>query len=363
MQRALVSSGPLRGRSRLSAAHVLLCVVAVGGTAAFAQSRASDPALTEVDRHERAGDLRGAAQRLAPITARFPDDYALTLRLAWLWYRAGEYAAAEPAYRRAFELSDGASDARVGLALSQAALQPNSVLTPALSFATRSDGIRGAGVGLALEVPAVLREHWLLSGTYRYWNFQGTTGGGFAQHEGHLALGYVTPTVGVALHYSLLQDGSGVVGRGHVAGLSTRLSAFGDVRFEASYSVYDSLSVARAALAYSLPLGARVRLTPGLAAQYAAGEWLGNASLTLSVDAALARFWLGGKYGDELRPAYLASATVVNVPERIAGGFFAGLDIPLGKRLSLRAAYDFSWLRTTTSQAAHGLTLGLSFAY
>lgn len=66
---------------------------------------------------EANGDFAGAVAKLAPLSAAMDDSYFLTVRLAWLRYRAGDLAAAELDYRRAIAAKPQAIEPKVGLTL------------------------------------------------------------------------------------------------------------------------------------------------------------------------------------------------------------------------------------------------------
>lgn len=63
----------------------------------------------------RAGRFADAAAALAPLCARYPEDFPVHLDRAYYHLRAGDHAAAEAAYRAALAISPDSKDARLGL--------------------------------------------------------------------------------------------------------------------------------------------------------------------------------------------------------------------------------------------------------
>jgi tetratricopeptide (TPR) repeat protein len=56
-----------------------------------------------------------AVETIEAALRKYPRDYVLTLKLAWIEFLRQRYSEAERWYREASEISDGALDARIGL--------------------------------------------------------------------------------------------------------------------------------------------------------------------------------------------------------------------------------------------------------
>ena len=72
-------------------------------------------AFTSADAAVKAGDCDSAIGVIETALRKYPHDYALTLKLAWVAFQQKDYVAAERAYRTASDLSDHAIEPRVGL--------------------------------------------------------------------------------------------------------------------------------------------------------------------------------------------------------------------------------------------------------
>lgn len=106
---------PMQPPRTHTALAALLSLCSWLGTA-FAQTD-YEAAMSQAARLEAAGPPREAAAAIDRLSADFPDDYALALRLGWLWFSANEYRTAQRHYTHALTLShDTSVDARLGLA-------------------------------------------------------------------------------------------------------------------------------------------------------------------------------------------------------------------------------------------------------
>ena len=394
------AAGRLLGTGALLLLALFSALVAVAPLPAQAQG----PALQS--KAAPTSNAQTAAHDADARALQFPQDFALALQAADACLAAHEAPRAEFHYRRAVALSDGAAQAHAGLGFAllaqgkrdeaKLAFQAALTLTPeradlkdalgklgtsaavqlspslvATGQAFSGSASRSVGLGTSLAIPALLWEHLQLSATYRLWTYQlastsgtSTTGSTYFQQEGHFSAGYTAPGAAFALHYSRLDDGTSTVGRAHVAGLTARLSPGGDLLLDTSVSVYDDATIGRLALAYSWPLTPSLRLIPSLAVQRASRDTFAAASLSLAYSRPTWSAWLGGKLGEEMRPAYLGLATVANYSEHVLGGAWAGLSLALSPTLALTASYDLSRLSSTASSSlAHSLTLGLSWSF
>ena len=405
----------------------LFALLLIAGAAPFvaprpvlAQSSTYEAALSRAAELERAGDPDAAAAALQPLEQRYLQDYTLQLRLAWLRFSAGDYARAEMTYRRVLVLSPDSLDAKNGLGwtlvkrgdcgAARARFQAVVVSSPhnktassGLASCPELSPVSGAptvsltghayqdhplktgALGLSATLPLRLLQHGLLAATYRYtrfWTVQGEGyDDGFEQHEAHLAAGVSFDRWGLTGHYSFATEDTGTVGDVHVAGLTARYSPWGDITLEASASLYDDMTMGRTALAWRLPLASWVSLTPMFYLQVANAPdghvlmeddtevWLGGA-LTVAFRGEGWNAWLGGKYGPELRPAYLSGPpSVYNNYDELNWGLWAGGALGLGSGWSLFAAYEFAALTTQDSSGLdtdnymHLVTVGASFSF
>lgn len=380
---------------------LVLCLLIIGAGSGEAQAQPEDEYARVTKRSivlERAGEHARAAAQLEAIRSRYPQDFALQLRLAWLHFRAEHYELAERGYRRALALTPSSWEASLGLAwtrlrqgdraaaraqfqsvLRQLPKNPSALeglalsrepaalrLDPSLGtslYSYQGHPTRSWGLAVTLSLPLVIREQLLLAASYRlqYFTVKGQQGqgrggrSGFSQHEVYLSAGLVRPTFGVIGQYAYLDDGSGYTPRAHVAGLSARYSPWGDLLLAGNVALYHDMTVARLAPAWRMPLRPWLLLTPGLALQLASAdqahdqlddttEVLVTGSLSLALVGAAGSLWIGGKLGDEVRPADLDLPVIYNIPERVLFGGWVGGRLSLGGGWSLRAAYQLARL-------------------
>jgi len=409
--------------ARLNFSFLLITVAAtsVAPRPALAQTSSSyDAALTRAAELEKAGDTVAAAAALQPLEQQYAQDYTLQIRLAWLRYDMGDYADAETTYRRVMVLSPESRDARSGLAWTLLkrgnceaaqihfkallASKPDDELalagaahceepspvrgTPSVSLtghAYQDNPLKSGAMGLTVAAPLRLMQHWLLNLTYRYTNFWTVQGQGYddgiEQHEAHLASGVSFDSWGLMGHYSFATEDTGTVGDAHIMGLSARFSPWGDINLEGSVSIYDDMTVGRAAVSWRLPLASWFSLTPGFHLQVANAEdghvlldettdVLPGGSLTATFHGARWAAWAGGKFGTEVRPAYLAGTpSVYNTYDQLTGGLWAGASVALVDGWSIFAAYEMNALSTSDSSGTlndnymHLVTLGVSFSF
>jgi tetratricopeptide (TPR) repeat protein len=334
--------------ARATAALVGLVALAsaAGGRAQsdYAEAWEVASALEREERYEE------AVAALAPLLERYPQDYALSLQLGWLAFRAEEYGAAERHYRQAVALSGGSREAQLGLGWTllrrgeagaargvfRALLEAHGEEASALEGLALAERAVGGGwdtwVGgfyhaygghpdvtrgwtVALGVRGLALDHLLVAAAYRYSRYvyetreaQGRGGGGNRAperrvesdaHEVYVAAGAVFAAAGAALHYARLSlaEGDAV----DVLGLTARYSPWGDLLLEASVALFPDAEVVRLAPGWSLPVLAWLRVEPAASMQLegGAGRWMG--SLTLTVHGGPGAVRLGGKWGEEER--------------------------------------------------------------
>lgn len=393
------------------------------------QAQAADPYTMALQRAVKLeGEQRpaAAAAALLKVEAQYRQDYALQLRLGWLLFEAGDYVRAQRHYRRALNLSPGSKDARLGLGWTllrrgqqeEAREAFNAVLrrwpedasalegqglceqtsaiaaSPRVAFtghAYQDHPTKAGALGMSASLPMRILSHGFLSATFRYSRFwlnegvilDGQANDSFEQYEGYFSAGVVFPLLGLVGHYAYLHDGSGTLGSAQLAGLTARFSPLGDIYLAASVGLYSDMTVYRVAPAWRIPLGGGFSLIPSLALQVATStdqeshyqlqettEILPSGSLTLSYSGERLDLWLGGKYGAEVRPAYLDLAAVYNSTDRLAYGAWAGARVKLGQGWSLAAGYELVRLEqldatygTTTQSNLHLINLGASWSF
>lgn len=300
----------------------------------------------------------------------YPDDYALTIRRAWLLFRQERFVEAERAYRVASRVSKGAPLARLGLSWalvrqqrcdeSRDVLQTSvrshaeqlglstdttnstddtASLQATLAECDQTTRVHGSAwtalggalysdhpwkrrsadlsVGGTLSLPS----RWSAGAAYRGLRLQAsdTRVANIDQHEGYIQAGYAGARLGFSLHGAVLFAGYSTLGRSEHVSVAGRWTRFGDALLELTASVYPDLFVARVAPSWALSLG-RYRLIPGLSVERFAGQTLLSGSLHASVDIAHFSLSAGGKYGPEYRAAYLSRSAVFNSEDRSEWG-------------------------------------------
>lgn len=383
-------------------------VLLTGGSGALAQDAYSD-GLAESYQLETAGRFADAVEILAPLIESYPQDFQLVLRLGWLHFKAGEYAEAVEIYQAALDLNPGSSEARLGRGWAHYYLgekdasyadftavltlepdsnsakqgvrlaEPASHLRPALMATYHGYSghpMKRWALGSSISFPALVRDKLVLSGAYRYTWFATRDGNGlqsawddetgFSQHEAHVALGYVRPLWGLAVQYALAYDDIGYSDTAHVVGLSGRVSPLGDILVSTNVSFYGDITVFRGATGWAYSPVKWFSVHPGIAYQWADGENLVTGYLSLKFMTGPVTWLLGGKYGDEVRPAYLEQNVVYSTADRLLYGAHGGLSVALGKEVYLHALYEYVRLETQGQADAmnanlHLGTLGVSF--
>jgi tetratricopeptide (TPR) repeat protein len=360
---------------------------------------------------ERRGDLASAAHALEPAVAAYPQDYAIALRLGWTYFRAERYPDAERAYRIASQRAPASNDARLGVAMSVARQGRCDKAMPALRalFGTTVDGParealaaceaeerpsatlsaagnvylfpghpwKQSGMGVLATAEATIYERayehasegladLAIGGAYRFVRFETastSTLAAFSQHEGYADFGLTTKSFDLVFHGALVADGTGTYGASPHVGLSGRVSLQGDLRIDASASLYTDATVYRAAARFRLPVYGPFFVEPGIAGQDADGQAYATGSLSAILVWPSVSLWIGGKYGEEFRPAYLDAHVVYDIPEHIVFGAWAGARVHIIGKVGLEAAYAFDWLRqqdrlSPPQSGAHAFALG-----
>lgn len=390
---------------------------APAGSVALAESAADvgsyEQSMASAAQLEGKGDLIGAARALAAIQPAYPQDYELALRLANLHRAAGHSSDAERGYRLALQINPEGNEAALGLAwilLSRqrcgealALLRPVLRRTPeqaighaeaaaaeracsavypvqvsaglsvgAQLFPTVDYDVRAPSIALGARLDLRLFERVTLGLAYRgrvnTISFKDTNGEYLrGQHEVYADVGYHAPRFGVTLRYAFTGDIGGTGDRAHHPGLGLRVSPYGDGTLDLAASVYPDMKLLRGALAWYLPIYGGLGVAPGLAYQYTSlasaqmptlnGAPLLSGALTVSFARPRYSLWLGAKYGNELRPAYLDLGIINNLPESIRYGAWAGGSVVLGQpgargAYALRLSYALDYLEPLTPPTA-----------
>lgn len=186
-------------------------------------------------------------------------------------------------------------------------------------------------------------------------------GSGFSHHEAYLTSRYDVERFGIGAQYAYIYDGSGEYGHVHLGGLSLRYSPWGDIMLSGNVSAYQDATIWRGVLAWRLPLGI-FGVTPGVALQ-GNGEQARVAG-ELAVDLRWRWFslYVGGRYGDQERLAYLERLVVYDVPETITYGGWAGLGLQLG-RLGVGLTYSIDRYESSAGQRSNGHFAGLTLSF
>lgn len=364
-----------------------------------------DDAFGRSAAHEGRGDLDAAARELEAILPEYPQDYTLPVRLGWLRARQGHHAEAERRYRAALAVSPGVPEALLGLGwalarqgrceearavfqqvaarrpdllssregLALCAPQPSWSFVPGVAFQGQffpSHPFKTYGVGGDLSLDVYHRGGFFLGGQARYLQVFGTDQYElytWDQIEGYFGVGYRAPKWGIGLHYAVLYDGSGLFGITHHGGLSTRWSPFGDISLVASASRYPDMSVLRAELGWKIPIALGFSVRPGGSVIWTNPETMGSGSLTLFYEREAVAIWLGGKYGPEMRPAYLPLGVVYNTPDYVRWGLWAGFSVNVWRELRIHTKYALDRMEVDDSSGTqvftHAVTLGATKAF
>jgi hypothetical protein len=345
-----------------------------------------DDALARARLAQAQGDLATAVTVLRQALEAWPQDYLLAVELAALLQRAGELEQAAQAWRTAIARSPAAPEAHLGLV---ATLAQQGRCEEARLEARSTDAQSTSTTGLLSDCDANAPKVALsVSGAELVFaNHTGTAGtvtldvpvGGFSfgltgrytqlftsattltassgQEEVYLRAGYGTRTFGASLVGAVVNDESGVVGlSGHV-GVTLRYSPWGDVLLAASASFYSSLQVVRVEPSWRIPLGEYFSVTPAVAAQWSAGQYFFTPSLTVAFNHPRVSAWLGARYGEEVRPAWLLHSLVYGLAENVTWGGFAGVRVDLAGPVSVQAAWALDHLKASPGGDAAGSLL------
>ena len=378
------------------------------GIAAESYARALQRAKTV----QSPGDVDAAVRALAALLPSYLQDVELPLALGELTFRSGRLQDALYSYQLALNNSAPGGEAELGLAWTlvklgrclEARVHFQTVLTTTPTASTAAEGLRQCSAPAPTPSPtrlepaprlwlqplvaqsfyfyqnhptvsyvlaptvrleALLRGHYYGAATYRYSYFATRQTAAWSQHDLYLDAGYSARAAGFTLHYALLADGSGYSGTTHHVGLTGRYSRGFDALLNLSASFFADTPVLRGELAWVLPIAGGFSARPAAAVQWNRTETFKTLALTLAYSHRSFSLWLGGKYGDEQRAAYLNVGYVYNSPARIPYGAWAGAALRPGRKFTLTLNYSYDrLLRRDTSppqdSPVHALTLGLA---
>lgn len=353
-------------------------------TSAAAAQVAIDPyedAFARSAAFSAAGQSEEAARALELILQLYPQDYALPLQIAWIHLQAGRLAEAERFYRVALERSPTGAEAREGLArvLEAEAPKPQSQKPSwQVSMTLSGEGsyfpdhaVKQYAAGGMFAATFAHESGFFFGGAYRYGHFSPTATSGadaWDQHEGYATIGWGNAMGGIAAHYGIVYDWSGVLGLSHHIGFTARVSPFGDIELRGSASLYDDMKVYRLEPSWRIPLVGGLSLRPGAAFQYAGGDFHATGMATLSFDHSAFGLWAGGKYGDEVRPVYFGVPVIYDVQEKIAYGAWAGASVNVSDIARIHMTYAMDRMKQddtspAVTSTAHSMSVGVTFMF
>jgi hypothetical protein len=338
-------------------------------------------AMARADQAETSGDLSAAVTALMPILDSYPQDYALPLRLGWLSLHMEQPAQAERFFRIAAARAPAAPEPRVGLhsvlvledscsdamndvgrvvafdfaehhriattCTSSSATTTNTSAEAAFEEALFPDHpTKASATGGVASTDVFVQGRWEVGAAYRYMHVATRPSvSPFDQHEAYAQIGYERQTLEGFLQGAVISDGSGLLGTSGHAGATVVWRRIGDLALSTAVSVYRDMTVGRLEPSWQIPAGP-LRVVPAFAVESAAGRTLATAMLGVKLELTSVQASLGGKYGDEVRPAYLGERLVYDITEDIAWGLWAGLRVrPDRSPVGMSVAYSFDRLR------------------
>ncbi len=365
---------------------------------AVSNAHAGDPydqAFVRARSFEARGALDAAARELETVSVSYPQDYAVAAQAAWYYARAGNFLKAEAMYREAVARAPLAMDARTGLAwtlmrqskCNEAAVEWRAILKqdpnhgPARSnlsacrprpppevppspfsilFATIAPSAhyysyiahpyKSWGAGASVGASAQTRNGLGAGALYRYTRFAGSGSGEtpLALHEVYAHFAQERIGMGWGVHGGLLTLGSGTSRPSLHAGLSGRIHWYGDISLSCTLSEYEDLRVLRAEPSWRFDMGDGWAMIPAAGLARTNLESRATGMLSVTHDERSWGVWAGGKYGTEVRPAYLPQNIVYATPERILWGAWAGARARLAPWVELRLTYGLDRLGVHT---------------
>ncbi|MCK5688409.1 hypothetical protein KAI87_04015 [Myxococcota bacterium] len=342
---------------------------------------------------------------LAPLAKTYPQDYLIHLQLGWLAFSAEDYKTAQLYYRKAVNLSEGSIQSLMGLGLSHLKLykrgpairafrallakSPNNKAArdalkaakkirkyfwaPAiagnyLSYPGSEIGEKSFAVGLSADLTLHYLQNYSASLKWKYAAFaflkdpalqtagrRSSSGSSYvysSQNDIYADAGYDAELFGARLHYGNTSSPGYELEEAHVGGLTLRFSPFGDMLLHTNHSYYADAIVGRIAPSWKIPLGKHFNVELGGALQRTdENDTYSNLKMNLSSSGKTWDVWVGGKYGDEFRPAYLDYSTIYNMTELIRYGGWGGLAFALDEERFVKIALEWSHLQDTTDSS------------
>jgi tetratricopeptide (TPR) repeat protein len=385
-----------------SAVWGLVCLAAVVQVCAIARADADYyQALDGAEHAAKSGDYPRAAQTVAHALINYPNDYRLTLELAWYQLLNGDYRSSELNYLRAIALSDGALEARLGLGWvfvhSDRCQRALSVLQTILDESPDETAARNGLIACA-EQKAVHGSVWLgLAGSeytdhpwkrssvdgllglklryrslafgaaYRFLSLAATDHrvAGYAQHEAYLQAGYARAALEVLAHAAYVWGGDALgTGSAH-AGVTARLpiaDVLREMNGQLTLSRYPDLWIVRVAVSTVFSLS-RIQLVPEVAVEQVGHEALTSGALTASLTLGRLTLWASGKIGEEYRAAFLSQFAIFNSEDRSLWSVAGGARLGLSEHWALFGSYVHLRTRTRDEIASSTDIVGMGPLY
>ena len=307
--------------------------------------------------------LHFRAGRYAEALPHYEKAYALsngaldpTLGLGWTHAKLGDNERAKTYFEEALDRDSDNASAKEGLALLEAAPDVAAATSwyvdlfaggatrfysDATNLSVAAGPVLGVGVG---------RGDFALGATYRGLGYQadsdtrfglasqhqgmnddarrsnstgsGDTAGATSssqselgwQHEIYGTLAYGTAGWGVSAHYARIASGEVDGHDANVGGGVVRLSPFGDITLEASYSAYPDENVWRISPGWQLPIidGFYIRPSGAFQVTTRMGDTYWTGSIATGWTSEGTSVEIGGKYGEQWRPVYLTLPVAYN---------------------------------------------------
>jgi len=365
-------------------------------TPAIVRGQSSNPehdATTRANALVAAGRPGEAAALLASLAARYPDDFALCMRTASLYFADHSHERALSFYLHAHELARGESrDAELGRAYSLLALdRASEARTVANSLLERDPDDAEARALLdrsaAERAPQLETWAWFLGGyqhyvghpykthslaaspgillsfrrlltvsaTYRLLRyqlahydeqFQLQNPEGEVQQELYVAAGVLRERFAARMHYGHIWDVDNTLLPAQVVGASASLWWWLTADAELSLTRFLDSNVLRAAVSVELPLFYGVSAGP-LATIQPNDEVLSSFGGRLRWTSDTVGISLDGRVGTEQRPTSLADSLSFATNDRIRGQLSPRVDLSLLPNLTVTASYTYQLLEVT----------------
>jgi len=361
---------------------------------------------------ETAGQPAAAAAALEALVPDYPQDYALFVRLGWLHFEAGAWAAAERRYGDALGLNPESWDARLGLAwtLQRAgrraqaadrferlhAERPDDSSAAEGRELTRSrrtwvaNGYAGAhDYGSHSEVSSgwsvgadasVLAETWALGGGYRFssYTYDPARGEGdwaadqtssSVQHMLHARASWGLEAFGGGLWTALLIDDVDTLDDARVGGLSLRWSPWGDLRLDGIGGWFDPRTIYAARLSWRLPVTSWLDVTPIGEVQSDDGTTRVSGGARLALHGRHGALWVDGRLGQTRNPVDPDAPAIWSISGLVGPRGAVGGRLNLGdwflfataEAAEVEVDADTTWSETSTALWVGG-GLGLTFS-